>query len=311
MPGGRLGGPEANKPLPTLQELRAKNAAIYTAGTTGPVEGRAAAIKAAGGGVGRLSPNLKNFMFTRAGDPNVSDAEYARTYNDEIRRSGGGFGDFLSKYFVPALAALVTWGVGGAVAGAAGEGATATTAEGVAPLASQQSLDAFLTTVPEATAGTTLPVGGAATDITSAGAPAAGAAAGNAFVPTRAAPISATPASPGAPAGSQPAPTGTRPTGGAIDGPTLSARDIVSIGMTLSALGRGNQALPDANISPTAPALESTLPSTDPNSPDEKARQRQRRVAAASIGRGDTILTSPLGILGSSRRQEARSLIGA
>jgi hypothetical protein len=48
---------------------------------------------------------------------------------------------------------------------------------------------------------------------------------------------------------------------------------------------------------PGMPGITDTTPSSDKGAADEKARRRQRQLAAAATGRGDTILTSPLGVV--------------
>lgn len=85
----------------------------------------------------------------------------------------------------------------------------------------------------------------------------------------------------------------------------LSVKDMLAIGTIAQGLGVGASA-------PSRPRSMPTIPFINPNTaPDEQAREQERRAAAAAIGHGDTILTSPLGILGTSyNKKKGPGLIG-
>jgi hypothetical protein len=291
MPGNYRGAPGVpQERQPTIQEIRAKNAAIYNAGMTGTPLERIQNTRALGGVFGRQ--DLSNFIFTRAVDPNITDQQYLDTYISELERTQKKHG--LESYAIPLLIGALTMGVG-AAAGAAAGGTAAATEGAIAPLASQSSVDAFLATVPEAVPGTQLPVGGALTDITAVGAPAAAVAAGNAITPyTSGATLQPGQTAPqGGSSSSQPtrAPSGTVSSEGYIGGLNIgTAANVLSLGLTLAGYnGAGKPAVGSADALTPPPSAASSQAAKLPTQ-DTFKNDKRRKVGEP------TALTGPAGI---------------
>lgn len=137
--------------------------------------------------------NIGNNYYLSTSDPNF------RTILPQTEQGTSGFGELFSNGIGPLLAAYgagqglsLLGGTSGAAAGTAGaesagagagSGAGAVGGDLSGSLASPSSVSNFLSTVPEATPGTTLPIGGSELDITAPGAVGAATAAGNALGP--------------------------------------------------------------------------------------------------------------------------------
>lgn len=204
--------------------------------------------------------------------------------------------DFIGPAIIALAAGGTLAGAGGAFAGGgAGAGGSTTAAAleaGAAGQTSSAGMVAFGGAAPGATGGLT---SSQALGIASGGA-AAGAAAGGAAV-SGSAPAGA--AAPGAVPASAPAAGGLGTLG------NLTAKDIVTIGTMLSATAAISGGDVQAPTLPQAPKPADTTPGM----PAAQQAMRDQRKRGMGGGRGDTILTSPLGVL-SGRQFQPKELLG-